>query len=193
MPGIFRKIAITFAILTFVLFIVLVITAWALGAFSNVELTRQDSGPYYFITFSEHTSYRAVPVSLDHLKELGVVNDDLNPRPAALILNDPMTTPLQELQAFGGYIIRDSVQTGAGQKLFRIEKRMVVTASIDANPTIATFKTYPALSEWLRKNYRSYSSELPYLEIYHADEGVSVEMPLIPIRPDSSETADSAL
>ena len=193
MPGIFRKIAITFAILAFVLFIVLVITAWTLGAFSNVELTRQDSGPYYFITFSEHTSYQAVPVSLKHLKELGAVQDDLNPQPAALILNDPMTTALQELQAFGGYIISDSVQAGAGQKLFKIEKRMVVKASIDANPTIATFKTYPALSEWLRKNYRSYSSELPYLEIYHADDGVSVEMPLIPVSPDSSETVDSVL
>lgn len=193
MPGIFRKIAITFAILAFVLFIVLVITAWTLGAFSDVRLTQEEAGPYYFITFSEHTSYRTVPVSLEHLKELGAVRDELNPRPAALILNDPMNTPLQDLQAFGGYLISDSVQTGAGQKLFRIEKRTVINASIDANATIATFKTYPALSEWLRKNYRSYTSELPYLEIYHADEGVTVEMPLIPVSPDSSEAAASEL
>lgn len=187
MPGIFRKIAITFAILAFVLFIVLVITAWTLGAFSEVELTRQESGPYYFLTFAEHTSYRTVPVSLEHLKELGAVKDDSNAQPAALILTDPMTTPLQELQAFGGYIISDSVQTGAGQRLFKIEKRAVITASIDANPTIATFKTYPALSEWLSKNYRSFSSELPYLEIYHANNGVTVEMPLVPVLADSSE------
>ena len=181
MPGILRKITITFAIVVFILFIVLVITAWALGAFANVDLVQEEKGPYYFISFSDHTPYRIIPVSIDHLKNLTIVSDRQNPQPAALVLNDPMITPLQELQAFGGYIIDDSVQTEPGQILFKIEKRPVVTATIDANQSIATFKTYPALSEWLRKNYRTWKSEPPYLEIYHSDGSVSVEMELKPV------------
>jgi hypothetical protein len=91
-----------------------------------------------------------------------------------------MMTPLNEVPVLGGLIISDSVDVAAPLRLIRIAKRTVVSATLEANPTIAIFKTYPALAEWLRKNDRQYKIELPFFEIYYEDR-VTVEMPIIPV------------
>jgi hypothetical protein len=125
--------------------------------------------------------YKQIPQQNEELKKkLAELNVNIY-IPAALVLDNPMNTPLSELNARGGFIIADSIAVPAPYEILFIEKRRVIVAKIAANPAIATFKSYPALAEWMRNNDREYSAGLPFLEIYHPDESVSTEMPIVPI------------
>lgn len=178
MPDAIKKIIIIFSVIVFILFLGFVVAAWILGAFEPVEISETESGPYYFITFRSPMIYKQIPEQNEELKSkldgFGISSFV----PGAIILDNPMNTPLSELNARGGFIIPDSVHVPARYEILSIEKRSVVVARIDANPAIATFKSYPALAEWLRNNDRKFSARLPFLEIYHPDESVTTEMPI---------------
>jgi hypothetical protein len=180
MPEGLKKFIIVVSVLVFILFLGFITAAWFMGAFEPVDISRSENGPYYFFTFRSPMIYRQIPEKNEELKKRLAEYDINHFVPGALILDDPMTIPLSDINARGGLIIPDSIAVTAPYDILRIPRRNVVVAFIDANPAIATFKTYPALSEWLR-NHTDHSAQLPFLEIYHPDESVSTEMPVVSV------------
>jgi len=180
MPEILRRIIIIFAAIVFLFFIALIIAAWSLGAFDSVDITENESGPYYFISYDSTSTYKETSGQIEILKKQLALSQSIEQLSAVLVLKNPMMTPLNEVPVLGGLIISDSVNVTAPLRLIRIAKRPVISATLEANPTIAIFKTYPALAEWFRKNDRQYKIEMPFLEIYYEDR-VTVEMPIIPV------------
>jgi hypothetical protein len=179
MPDVIKKVILVFSVFVFILFLGFVIAAWTLGAFEPVEITESENGPYYFFTFRSQMTYKQIPQINEELKKQLIDSGISTFVPGALVLDNPMSTPLSELNARGGMIISDSITVPAPCEILYIQKRPVIVAKIDANPAIATFKTYPALAEWLRNNDRNFAAQLPFLEIYHPDESVSTEMPIV--------------
>ena len=178
MPAILRRIIIIFAVIIFVLFLALIIGAWSLGAFDSVQITEKTNGPYYLISLDTRTGYRDIPVIIEEIKGQINLPPEIIPIPAALINSNPMMTPLNEVDVTCGLIVTDSLTVNPPLHLIKIESRTIVSASIETNPSIAIFKTYPALAEWLSKNDREYEFQLPFLEIYNSDE-VTVEMTIV--------------
>jgi hypothetical protein len=180
MPPIIRRIIIIFAAIVFLFFIALIIAAWSLGAFDSVAIAEHKGGPYYFISFDSTSVYKETFTKIQEIKKQLDLSQSSEQLSAVLVLKNPMITPLNEVPVLGGLIISDSIDVKSPLHLMRIAKRDIVSATLEANPTIAIFKTYPALAEWLRKNDRYYKIELPFLEIYY-DDRVTVEMPIIPL------------
>ena len=178
MPAILRRIIIIFAAIVFLFFIALIIAAWSLGAFDSVDISENEGGPYYFISYDSTSTYKETPGQIELIKKQLALSQSTEQLSAVLVLKNPMMTPLNEVPVLGGLIISDSVDVAAPLRLIRIAKRPVISATLEANPTIAIFKTYPALAEWFRKNDRQYKLELPFFEIYYEDR-VTVEMPIV--------------
>ena len=181
MPALLRKIIITFALIVLVLFLALIVAAWILGAFDSVQITETSGGPYYFISFDSRSGFQDIPANIQEIKNRLNLPLETELISAAMIFCNPMMIPLNEVEVTGGLIISDSIYVSSPLRLTRIEKRSIVSATLEANPSIAIFKTYPALSEWLRKNDREYKLKLPFIEIYYNDDKVTVEMTIVPL------------
>ena len=181
MPALLRKIIITFALIVLVLFLALIVAAWILGAFDSVQITETSGGPYYFISFDSRSGFQDIPANIQEIKNRLNLPPETELISAAMIFSNPMMIPLNEVEVTGGLIISDSISVSAPLRLIRIEKRAIVSATLEANPSIAIFKTYPALAEWLRKNDREYKLKLPFIEIYYNDDKVTVEMTIVPL------------
>jgi len=181
MPVLLRKIIITFALIVLILFLALTVAAWIMGAFDSVQITETSGGPYYFISFDSQSGFQDIPANIQEIKNLITLPPETEQISAAMILSNPMMIPLNEVEVIGGLIVSDSISVSSPLQLTRIEKRSIISATLEANPSIAIFKTYPALSEWLRKNDREYKLKLPFIEIYYNDDKVIVEMTIVPL------------
>ena len=181
MPVILRRFIIIFAVAVFMLFLVLIIAAWSLGAFDTVQISESQSGSFYFIVLDQTSGYRDIPVTIERIKNSVQLPPDIESQSGALIFSNPLSTPLNEVQVKGGIIIPDSVFVPTPLQLIKLDKRLIVSATLEANPSIAIFKTYPALAEWLRKNDRTYKIQLPFVERYYPDN-TSVEMTVVPLK-----------
>ena len=60
----------------------------------------------------------------------------------------------------------------------KIPNRLLSVASIEANPAIAGFKTYPALLDWINKYNFKHDTLTPTIELYHTNGIVEVELPI---------------
>jgi hypothetical protein len=173
-----KKLIIIFAILVFILFITLIISAWYLGAFASVEFIQEERGPYFIVSTAEAIPYHLIYEQLENISaELD--NQGLESGTKAVILqNDPFTSPMNEQRCIAGIIYNDSVTVKSPLSLVKVDKRPVVIALINANPAIAAFKTYPGLSEWLRLNIREYDKSKAIIEKYYEDGHIEVELTL---------------
>jgi hypothetical protein len=176
MPEILRKIIIAFAVFVFVSFFALLIAAWIMGAFDSVQTTTGTGQPGFFIWQFDSTEYKDIPMVIDQIKQKIVLPRGTSQIPAALIHDNPFVTPLNQVKVTPGIVVMDSIAVVQPLAIRPLKQREIVSASLQANPAIAIFKTYPALAEWLRKNDRQYQLELPFLERYENEDMVIVEM-----------------
>jgi hypothetical protein len=183
MSAFIKKLIIIIAIVVFILFIALLITAWSLGSFARVNVSAGENGPYYFISLDQKSLYPYIPEQIDKIKNELMAKKIPYINPAALIYSDPAVTPLNQVLAQGGLLINDSMAVDSPLVIHHIKVRNVITAEIEANPAIATFKTYPALRDWLQKYNGIRKSPLSYLEIYDKNR-VIVEMSIIQVEKD---------
>jgi hypothetical protein len=177
MSKLLRKLIIIISIIICVLFIALVISAWSLGAFSPVSLLETERGPYYFLTFVEKSRYDKIPQQLKKIRVRYSQQPIDKSMPAVLLLSDPNQGTLNNMEIRAGFILLDSTEVDSSLMLIKIKKRKVLLASIQANPSIAVFKIYPSLRDWLEKNKDTYKYVFPALEIYNNSK-FSIEVPL---------------
>ena len=174
-----KKIIIIFAIVVLILFIALVVAAWYLGTFASVKLNLEDRGPYDLVVQSQLDSYHKITNVIENVETMLDEKKIKHTTAIVIFYDDPTRIPLQHINIRAGYIVPDSVEVNPPLIFKTIDKRKVAVASIKANPVIATFKTYPAIQEWMQQNgYVEVSSE-PTIELYYSNGLVEVEMPVI--------------
>jgi DNA gyrase inhibitor GyrI len=177
--SLFKKFIIVFAVIIFFLFFALLIALWYLGAFASVKVVSEERGPYYIVTLAHEGHYQRIMYTIEQvdtmLKERGIVGL----RAVALYDDNPAAVLPDQLQSRGGFIVRDSVKVDSPFVLQKIEQRSVAIAAIKAHPTVAPFKTYPALYEWINRKGYEVITEQPILELYHDKDLVEVEMSIL--------------
>jgi hypothetical protein len=107
MSAIIKKLIIIMAIVVFILFIALLITAWSIGAFAPVNIGIGEKGPYYFISLDQKSLYPYISEQIDKIKNELTAKNIPYLKPAALIYSDPTVTPLNQVLAQG---LRDRLQ-----------------------------------------------------------------------------------
>jgi len=179
MSALLKKIVFVVAIVITLLFLSLLGAAWYLGAFSSVSVAQLQRPIRYFITTSDSGTYQTALNDLDslqsHISGSGLNSGD----PAIFLYNDPMFTPLPQVITRAAYILTDSISLSPPYQLFTIPPRTVLTAEIHANPSIAPYKTYPALHEWIQRYHLIPDTTGIIVEYYQQDGAVIVELPLV--------------
>jgi hypothetical protein len=179
MSSILKKLVIVLAIVVFVLFIALMLAAWTMGMFSSVSVTSLDRGPYFIVSLHHNGPYRGINQKIEDVSMM--LNEQRIEHKIAcgVFHDDPAILPAEQLRSQGGYIVSDSIAVSPPFTCEQIDRRKVAMASIEANPAIAGFKTYPALSDWMRIYNYTTDSTRATLELYHPNGIVEVELPII--------------
>lgn len=176
MSSTLKKVILILGIISLVFFMGIIGAAWYMGAFSSVNITMGEKGPYYFV-YLEHTGpYYQVANKITEVEKYLKENNIQYQHSAAIYFDDPAQVPENDLKSYGGFLVIDSVSVEEPFQFLEIDRRKVVIASIEAMPMIAPFKVYPAFNEWLG-NHEDLETDGPPMEFYLPDETVEVEFP----------------
>jgi DNA gyrase inhibitor GyrI len=181
MSSFLKKLVIVLAVIVFILFIALIIAVWTMGMFSPVAVSKLERGPYLAVTIAHRGSYQEINVKIEEVSKILEQKQIKHSIACGIFHDDPATVPLEDLRSQGGFIALDSVDVDSPLIFQMIPKRLVAVASIEANPAIAWFKTYPALEDWKNRNSFQTDTLQFTMEFYHPDGIVEVEMPIMPI------------
>lgn len=178
MPSFLKKLVIILSIIIFILFISLLIAAWSMGMFSSVSVISHERGPYFVVVHSHMGSYQGITEKIDAVSAMLSERKIRHSTACGIFYDDPAKTPIEELRSAGGYLVSDSLEVSEPFTCLRIPKRLACIASIEANPTIAGFKTYPAILDWITKYNFGHDALMPTIELYKPDGMVEVELPI---------------
>ncbi len=179
MSSLLKKLVIIISVVIFILFISLLIAAWSMGMFSAVSVTESQRGPYFIIVHSHMGSYEGISEKIDAVSAMLSEKQIRHSTACGLFYDDPAKTAIAELRSAGGFLVRDSLKVPEPFVCLRIPDRLTAVASIEANPAIAGFKTYPALFDWIKKHHIEHDSLTPTIELYHTNGLVEVELPIL--------------
>ena len=179
MSSFLKKLVIIVSIIIFILFISLIVAAWTMGMFSSVSVSEDNRGPYYAVILSHKGSYRGISQKIDDVSAMLTENRIVHSVSCCIFYDDPSKTDIRELRSDGGFLVNDSVEVSPPYRCLKLAIRTVGVASIEANPAIAGFKTYPALLDWIDKHNIEHDTLQPTIELYHNNGIVEVELPLI--------------
>jgi DNA gyrase inhibitor GyrI len=171
-----KTIILFIGIISFVLFMGLIGAAWYMGAFSSVNISTGEKGPYYFVYLEHQGPYYQIMNKIEQVEKYLVDNKIEFLNAAGVYFDDPAQIPEGDLKSYGGFIISDSVDVEEPYKFEKINKRNVIIASIEAHPMIAPLKVYPAFHEWLDNN-SNMEIVAPPIELYLPDGKVEVHFP----------------
>jgi hypothetical protein len=178
MSSFIKKLVIILSVVILILFISLLIAAWSLGMFSAVAVNQEKRGPYFVVVQAHIGSYQGISNKIDEVSLMLASKQIIHSTACGLFYDDPSKTPIEELYSEGGFIVSDSLEVIPPFKCIKIPARTLCIASIDANPAIAGFKTYPALADWIEKYNFVHDTLHPTLELYHTNGLVEVELPI---------------
>jgi len=178
MSSFLKKLVIIISVVIFILFISLLIAAWSMGMFSTVYVMEEQRGPYFVVVLSHVGSYQGISKKIDDVSSMLTENQIKHLTACGIFYDDPVQTAIEDLRSAGGFLINDSIKVAPPYKCYRIPTRSVTVASIEANPAIAGFKTYPALQDWLDKYKFNHDNFTPTIELYYANGIVEVELPV---------------
>ena len=170
MSSIIKKIILIFSILVFILFISLIIAAWTMGMFSTVTVSQEERGPYYVVCLPHQGSYRGIHHKIEQVNQVLAERQIFHAVACGIYYDDPAKVPLDSLFSEGGWLVTDSIHVQPPYRLKMIPLRQVAVARIYANPAIAGFKNYPALTNWMQQNQYRADTTKAILELYHPDE-----------------------
>ena len=168
-----KKIILFIGIISFVLFIGLIGVAWYMGAFSSVNITIDEKGPYYFVYLEHKGPYYQIQNKITMVEKYLTDNKIKYLHSAGIYFDNPAEVAEHELKSFGGFIVSDSIRVEEPYNFIKIDRRKVVIASIEALPMIAPFKIYPAFQEWVGNN-KNVEIDAPPFELYLPDEKIEV-------------------
>ena len=178
MSSFFKKLVMVMAIVTFVLFIALVIAAWIMGMFARVSITQDVRGPYYIISQSHIGPYQGMAAKIEQVSQYLNKQQIEHSIACAIFYDDPAKVLADELKSKGGFVVSDSSVVSPPFICQKFPMHPVVVASIKANPALARFKTYPALEDWQIKYNLHSDTTHAIIELYHTDGRVEVEWPI---------------
>ena len=179
MSSFLKKIVIIVSIIIFILFISLIVAAWTMGMFATVSISEANRGPYYAVILSHQGSYQGMSQKIDDVSAELTENRIVHSIACGIFYDDPSKTDIGELRSAGGFLVNDSIEVSSPYQCLKLPARAVGIASIEANPAIAGFKTYPALLDWLHKYNFEHDTLQPTFELYHKNGIVEVELPLL--------------
>ncbi len=179
MSSLLKKLVIIISVIVFILFIALIIATWTMGMFSPVTISDQNRGPYYAVTLAHTGPYRGINEKIEIVSQMLEKRQIEHSVACGIFFDDSSVIPVESLRSEGGFLITDSIAVDSTFIFKKISKRFVVVASIEANPALAGFKTYPALNDWIKENPYHEDLSLPTIELYHPDEIIEVEQPII--------------
>ena len=168
-----KKVILFIGIISFVLFMGLIGAAWYMGAFSSVNITTDEKGPYYFVYLENSGPYYQIQNKIVKVEKYLVDNNIQYLHSAGIYFDNPAEVAESELKSYGGFVVKDSVVVNEPYKFLKIDRRQVVVASIEALPMIAPFKIYPAFNEWLGNN-KNVEIVAPPIELYLSDDNIEV-------------------
>lgn len=177
-----KKVILFIGIISFVLFMGLIGSAWHMGAFSSVIITIDEKGPYYFVFLEHEGPYYQIQNKIEKVEKYLTDNKIQYLHSAGIYFDNPAQVEEVDLKSFGGFIVRDSAKVQEPYKFTKIDRRKIVIASIEALPMIAPFKVYPAFQEWLGNN-KNIKVVGPPIELYLPNEVIEVEFPYIQKNP----------
>lgn len=178
MSSFIKKLVIIVSVIIFILFISLLVTAWTMGMFSPVLITQEKRGPYNAVILSHKGSYQGLSEKIDKVSAMLTENQVNHSVACAIFFDDPSKTEREQLRSQGGFLVLDSLVVSAPFECIQFPVRSVCIASIEANPAIAGFKTYPALLDWIEKYESEHDTLKPTIELYFNNGVVEVELPL---------------
>jgi DNA gyrase inhibitor GyrI len=178
MSSLLKKLVTIVSVVIFILFISLLIAAWSMGMFSAVFVSESQRGPYFIIVHSHVGSYQGISKKIDAVSAMLSEKQIRHSTACGLFYDDPAKTAVEELRSAGGFLVRDSLRVPEPFVCLRIPNRLTAVASIEANPAIAGFKTYPALLDWIKKYNFEHDTLTPTIELYHTNGIVEVELPI---------------
>jgi len=181
MSSFLKKLVIIISVVIFILFISLLIAAWTMGMFSSVSVKQDNRGPYYAVLLSHKGSYQGINRKIDDVSNMLKEKNIEHTVACGIYYDDPVKIAIEELRSAGGFLVADSLEVSSPYKCLKLPIRFVCVASIEANPSIAGFKTYPALLDWIDKFNFEHDTLKPTIELYHTNGIVEVELPLLTI------------
>jgi len=173
-----KKIVIIVSVVIFILFISLLIAAWTMGMFAPVSVKETERGPYYAVILSHKGSYQGISQKIDEVSDWLTENQVKHSVACGIFYDDPAKINIEDLHSEGGYLIDDSLEVSLPFQCLRFPARSTGVASIKANPSIAWFKTYPALLDWIEKYNFEHDTLQPIIELYYNNGVVDVELPI---------------
>lgn len=182
MSSFIKKLVIILSVVILILFISLIIAAWSLGMFSAVSINQEQRGPYFAVIQSHVGSYQGLNQKIDEVSHMLSQRQIKHTTACGIFYDDPSKTAVDELYSEGGFIVTDSLNVDPAFKCLKLPTRSVSVASIEANPAIAGFKTYPALLDWLEKYNYAHDEKNPTIELYHTSGLVEVELPILKVK-----------
>lgn len=161
------------AIIAGLIIIALLFTSYVAGVFDTVKLSRETTGPYYLV-YKEHRGpyvgiryilndvYRFVTDSTKHNVKSGF----------AIFYDDPSEVAQDSLRSIAGVITDTLVKVSDPYKSGVFEKTEAIVGVFRIRSyfsyVMGTYKFYPALRKYLKKN--GLTSSGPVLEIYNSSE-----------------------
>ena len=161
MSAFIKKLVIILSAVILILFISLIIAAWSLGMFSSVSVIQEQRGPYFVVMQPHMGSYQGLSQKIDEVSLMLSAHQIKHLTACGIFYDDPAKIAVEELYSEGGFIVTDSLTVNSPFKCSKLPSRTVSVASIEANPSIAGFKTYPTI------------------ELYYTNGLVEVELPIL--------------
>jgi len=167
-------------ILTVFLLIVVVIAIllWRIGLFATPQISLDSRGPFHYVYVERTGPLREVPQGYKQADSLVEQQDIKVEMACGSYLDNPANVAQEKLRWRAGYLVADSVLVEEPLHFLTITEGLYLVASIKANPMVAPFKTYPAMTKWLSAN--AYTVVGPAYEMYHEDGLIEV---LFPVKP----------
>ena len=178
MSSLLKKIVLIVSVVIFILFISLLIAAWTMGMFAPVSVQEAERGPYFAVTLSHKGSYEGISQKIDEVSDWLTDHQVKHLVACGIYYDDPVKINIEDLRSEGGYLIDDSLEVSFPFQCLRFPARSTCVASIEANPAIAGFKTYPALLDWIEKYKFEHDTLQPIIELYYNNGVVEVELPV---------------
>ena len=173
MSSTLKKIILAVGIIALILFMGLIGFAWYMGAFSSVDITTAEKGPYHFIYMEHLGPYYEVVNKINEVENYLKKHNIEYKNAAGIYFDDPAKVKEEDLKSYAGFIVNDSLAVEKPFHYTKINRRQVVVAKIEAFPMIAPFKVYPAFHEWLENN-KNIEIVAPPLELYFPEHIVEV-------------------
>lgn len=173
-----RKIILIILAVFLLIVLVIAILLWRAGLFAEPEISLDSRGPLHYVYVERTGPFREVPQGY---KQADLLIEQQNIEvglACGSFLDNPADVEQDKLRWRAGYLVTDSVFVEEPLHFLTIIEGLYLVASIKANPMVAPFKTYPAMTKWLSAN--AYTVVGPAYELYHEDGLIEV---LFPVKP----------